>query len=143
MQDCAAHLAGNEFVLSTGCIVCHQGPPIGGSMYRKLGLAKSYATEDPGRQAITGDEADLHVFKVPSLRNVAHTGPYLHDGSIESLEEIIHIMAKHQLGNRLSSSQVKSILTFLEALTGGVDERLTWRPELPPSGPNTPKPDPS
>jgi cytochrome c peroxidase len=138
-----AQVAGLDTFLSSGCVVCHGGPVMGGGMYRKLGLVKPYPTEDPGRQAVTGDAADLHVFKVPSLRNVADTGPYLHDGSIESLDEVIRIMATHQLGSELSASQVASIRTFLEALTGEVDERLSARPELPPSGPSTPKPDPS
>ena len=138
-----AQVAGIATFLSSGCVVCHQGPGIGGTMYRKLGLVKPYATEDPGRQAVTGNEADLHVFKVPSLRNIARTGPYLHDGSIESLESVIRIMATHQLGNDLSAAQVASIRTFLETLTGEVDERLIARPELPPSSPSTPKPDPS
>jgi cytochrome c peroxidase len=138
-----AQLAGLGSFLSSGCVVCHQGPAMGGSLYRKLGLVKPYPTEDPGRQAVTGDEADRHVFKVPSLRNVAHTGPYLHDGSIERLEDVIRIMATHQLGNELSAAQVASIRTFLEALTGRLDESLIARPELPASSGRTPKPDPS
>jgi cytochrome c peroxidase len=138
-----AQVAGLDTFLTSGCVVCHGGPVLGGGMYRKLGLVKPYPTEDPGRQAVTGDAADLHAFKVPSLRNVAGTGPYLHDGSIESLDEVIRIMATHQLGSELSASQVASIRGFLEALTGEVDERLIGRPELPPSGPSTPKPDPS
>jgi cytochrome c peroxidase len=138
-----AQVAGLETFLSSGCPTCHVGPVIGGAMYRKMGLVKPYPTEDPGRQVVTGDEADLHVFKVPSLRNIAHTGPYLHDGSIESLEAVIRIMATHQLGIELSASQVASIRTFLDALTGEVDERLIARPELPASGPRTPEPDPS
>jgi len=138
-----AQVAGLGTFLSSGCVVCHGGPVIGGSQYRKLGLMKPYAAEDPGRQAVTGDEADRHVFKVPSLRNVAHTGPYLHDGSVESLDQLIHIMATHQLGNELSAAQVASIRTFLEVLTGRVDERLIARPELPASSARTPRPDPS
>ena len=138
-----AQVAGLDTFLSSGCVVCHQGPALGGSLYRKLGLAKPYATEDSGRQAVTGDEADRHVFKVPSLRNIAQTGPYLHDGSIESLESTIRIMATYQLGNELSAAQMASIRMFLEALTGRVDERLIARPELPASSARTPKPDPS
>lgn len=138
-----AQVAGLETFIASGCVVCHQGPAIGGTLYRKLGLVRPYATEDPGREAVTGDPADRHVFKVPSLRNVTQTGPYLHDGSIESLETVIHVMGAHQLGVELSAEQVASIRTFLEALTGRVDERLIARPELPASGARTPKPDPS
>ena len=71
---------------------------IGGGLYQKLGVVKPYPTEDPGRKEITGEEADLRVFKVPSLRNIAKTGPYLHDGSIQELDAMIRIMAEHQLG---------------------------------------------
>ncbi len=138
-----AQVQGLETFVTSGCVVCHQGPAIGGTLYRKLGLVRPYPTEDRGREAVTGDPADRHVFKVPSLRNVAQTGPYLHDGSVESLESAIRIMGAHQLGIELSAAQVASIRAFLEALTGRVDERLIARPELPASSARTPKPDPS
>jgi cytochrome c peroxidase len=83
------------------------------------------------------------VFKVPSLRNIAETGPYLHDGSIETLPEMVRIMGKHQIGIDLSDEQVADIVTFLEALTGQVDEAYVAQPELPARGPDTPAPDPS
>jgi cytochrome c peroxidase len=80
---------------------------------------------------------------VPSLRNIERTGPYLHDGSIGSLDEMIRIMGEHQLGTTLSPAQVESIRSFLGALTGEVDLAYIERPELPASGPDTPKPDES
>lgn len=83
------------------------------------------------------------VFKVPSLRNIAETGPYLHDGSVPKLEEMVLLMGRHQLGRPLLPDQVKSVVVFLDALTGEVDAVYTAEPELPPSGPDTPKPDPS
>jgi cytochrome c peroxidase len=104
---------------------------------------KPYDTEDPGRFAVTGDEADRFVFKVPSLRNVAMTGPYFHDGSIASLQQVIRLMAEHQLGIALSDEQVARIETFLGTLTGTVDPEYIATPELPESGPDTPAPDPS
>jgi cytochrome c peroxidase len=139
----AEQIAGLDVFLSSGCIACHQGVAIGGSLYRKLGMVEPYPTEDPGRQAITGDDADLHVFKVPSLRNIARTGPYFHDGSIESLDEVIRLMARYQLGTTLDEPEVTSIRNFLDSLTGVVEERQIEMPVLPPSGPNTPAPDPS
>jgi cytochrome c peroxidase len=104
---------------------------------------KPYPTEDPGREKVTGDPADLHVFKVPGLRNVAHTGPWLHDGSITSLDRVISIMAEHQLGRSLGADEVSEIRAFLESLTGTLETALIEPPELPPSGPDTPAPDPS
>jgi len=138
-----AQLAGLDVFLTSGCIVCHQGPALGGQLYQKLGLVKPYPTDDPGRAAVTGNEADRQFFKVPSLRNVVQTGPYLHDGSIERLEDVIHIMVVHQLGIELGEQKEAAIRTFLDALTGSADATLIARPELPPSGPNTPAPDPT
>ena len=136
-------LAGLEEFIDVGCVTCHMGPTIGGGMYRKLGLVKPYATEDPGRVEVTGNEADRFVFKVPSLRNIAMTWPYFHDGSIASLQEVIRLMAEHQLGIELSDEQVARIETFLGTLTGTVDPEYIAAPELPESGPDTPAPDPS
>jgi cytochrome c peroxidase len=83
------------------------------------------------------------VFKAPSLRTIAKTGPYLHDGSIEELDEMIRIMAEYQLGIPVDDAQVSAIQAFLESLTGTVDAELIAMPDLPPSGPDTPAPDPS
>ncbi len=136
-------LAGLDAFVSAGCITCHQGAAIGGGLYQKLGVIKPYPTEDPGRAKITGNEADQQVFKVPSLRNVAKTGPYLHDGSIQQLDEMIRIMAEYQLGIPVDDTQVSAIHAFLDSLTGAVDLELIAKPTLPPSGPDTPAPDPS
>ena len=134
---------GLDTFLSVGCNSCHNGPAVGGTLYRKLGFIFPYETEDAGRENVTGNEIDRHVFKVPSLRNVAETGPYLHDGSIASLPEMVRIMGKHQIGIDLSDEQVADIVVFLEALTGNVDTAYVAKPELPASGPDTPAPDPS
>jgi len=136
-------LAGLSVFMTTGCITCHNGPTIGGQLFRKLGLVRPYETEDPGRFEVTKDEADRKVFKVPSLRNVAMTGPYFHDGSVESLDEAIRLMASHQLGIDLADNQVASIKAFLGTLTGAVDPEYIAEPTLPESGPDTPAPDPS
>jgi len=136
-------LAGLDAFASAGCTTCHQGAAIGGGLYQKLGVIKPYPTEDPGRMEITGNEADQRVFKVPSLRNIAKTGPYLHDGSIQELDDMIRIMAEYQLGIPVDDAQVSAIHAFLESLTGSVDAELIAMPELPPSGPDTPAADPS
>lgn len=102
---------------SIGCTSCHDGATVGGNQYQQLGAVEPYKTEDKGRFAITKDEDDMHVFKVPALRNVAKTFPYFHDGSIKSLDEAIRIMAKHQLGEKLSDEDVADIKAFLGSLT--------------------------
>jgi cytochrome c peroxidase len=136
-------LAGLEEFLGAGCVTCHMGTTIGGTLYRKLGQVQPYETADVGREKVTGDEADRFVFKVPSLRNVAKTGPYFHDGSIATLEEAIRLMAVHQLGITLKDEQVARIATFLGTLTGVVDPEYIAAPELPENGPDTPAPDQS
>ncbi|MCA9510565.1 MAG: cytochrome-c peroxidase [Myxococcota bacterium] len=129
--------------MDTGCITCHNGPTIGGKSFQKLGLVHPYETADLGREKLTGNASDRHVFKVPGLRNIAETGPYFHDGSIATLDEAIRLMAHHQLGKELDDAQVADIAAFLRALTGDVDADLVAMPELPESGPSTPAPDPS
>jgi cytochrome c peroxidase len=136
-----AEKAGLNIFMTTGCTVCHNGMGIGGHLYQKLGLAKEWATEDTGRFQATQAETDKFFFKVPSLRNITETGPYLHDGSIESLEEIVSKMAEYQLGRQISSDDVTSVVAFLGSLKGRIDEEYIKIPELPADGPDTPKGD--
>ena len=103
--------------IETGCITCHMTPTLGGNMYQKLGLVEPYDSEDPGRYMVTGNSSDSLMFKVPSLRNIALTAPYFHDGSIATLEESVHLMAKHQLGRSLSEEDVQQITSFLKSLS--------------------------
>lgn len=134
-----AEKKGLETFIATGCTACHTGALLGGGQYMKLGQVEPYPTEDMGRFKVTNNEADKFVFKVPSLRNIAKTGPYFHDGKVATLDEAITLMAKHQLGKKLEDADVKSIKTFLEALTGEVDAAYVAKPKLPESGPKTPK----
>jgi len=109
-----------------GCTACHTGIIAGGTMFQKMGLVNDYfkdrgtpVTEaDLGRFNVTKKEADKHFFKVPTLRNVELTSPYLHDGSRATLEETVQVMGKYQLGKDLSDAQINSIVTFLKSLTG-------------------------
>ena len=107
----------NTFI-SVGCTTCHNGMGVGGHMYQKVGLVKPWepALEDVGRQKITENEADKFVFKVPSLRNVTETGPYMHNGSINNLRQMVRKMARHQLGREISDEEVVSIIDFLGCL---------------------------
>ena len=108
---------GAQAFVQTGCVACHNGATLGGMMFQKLGLVKPYPTKDMGRFEVTKNESDKMMFKVPSLRNVAKTGPYFHDGSVKTLEEAVSKMAEYQLGKQLTPEQVKEIVTFLDSLT--------------------------
>jgi cytochrome c peroxidase len=118
-------LSGYRLFKQIGCTSCHQGVNIGGNMYQKLGVMEDYFAQrgnlteaDLGRYNITKREEDRFFFKVPSLRNVAVTDPYLHDASASTLDEVIRIMARYQLGKTLSEQEVSNIAAFLRTLTG-------------------------
>lgn len=137
LTDAEKH--GLNLFVTTGCTVCHNGMGVGGHLYQKLGLVKEWPTKDLGRFAATKNEADKYFFKVPSLRNITETAPYLHDGSIASLEEMVAKMAEYQLGRTISAEDTKAIVTFLGSLKGRVDGNFIKKPELPADGPDTPK----
>ncbi len=111
-----------------GCASCHQGVNVGGNMFQRFGIMEDYLTSVArrrpptqavlGRVNVTGLEVDRQVFKVPSLRNVAETAPYFHDGSAATLEEAIAIMGRYQLGRSLSHEEIDSLAAFLKSLTG-------------------------
>jgi len=109
-----------------GCTACHTGIIAGGTMFQKMGLVNDYfkdrgtpVTEaDLGRFNVTKNAAEKHFFKVPTLRNVELTAPYLHDGSRATLQETVQVMGKYQLGKDLTDAQIDSIVTFLKSLTG-------------------------
>ncbi len=127
----AEERAGVTTFIEAGCSTCHMGPLLGGNMFQKMGLIKPYETADKGRGDLTGNEIDNYFFKVPMLRNIAETGPYLHDGSIASLEDTVRLMGEHQLAKPLTDAQVASIMTFLPTLTGEIPTEYIAMPELP------------
>lgn len=133
--------AGLNLFIEIGCTSCHNGPAMGGQMYARIGAVKEYpGVTDIGRYEVTGLDIDKYAFKVPSLRNVAKTGPYLHDGSVATLPEMVRIMAEYQLGKDLTDDEVAKIVAFLEALTGELPMDYIAVPEFPPNGPDTPGP---
>ncbi len=137
-----AELAGFAMFVEAGCTSCHQGKYIGATQPQKLGIARPWpgpAGEDPGRFTVTKQEADRGMWQVPTLRNVTRTAPYLHDGSVASLEEMTRLMARHQTGRELGGPQVNAIVTWLGTLSGDPPKVLVTKPALPPSGPKTPK----
>jgi cytochrome c peroxidase len=136
----AEEAKGYETFAKAGCATCHNGPGVGGAMYQKLGLVKAWPElKDVGRQEATKQESDKYFFKVPSLRNITETAPYLHDGSVKTLEEMVSKMAEHQVGKTLTPEETVSIVTFLKALKGDLPKEYIAVPKLPESGPNTPK----
>jgi cytochrome c peroxidase len=102
-----------------GCIACHQGTNIGGNLFQKFGNlnATDKKESDLGRYNVTGLESDMGVFRVPSLRNVANTAPYFHDGRAETLEAAIVTMAYVQLGRELEPATILELKAFLNALS--------------------------
>jgi cytochrome c peroxidase len=126
-----AQKEGYALFKASGCVACHQGQNVGGNMYQRFGVFGDYfedrgnVTEaDYGRFNVTKQEQDRYVFRVPSLRNVALTAPYFHDGSAKTLEDAVGVMAKYQLGRELSEEKVSKLVAFLEALTGPEQEYL-------------------
>jgi cytochrome c peroxidase len=125
-QDVMSEAAQTGFQLfkEYGCVACHQGINIGGNMYQTLGVMDDYfkhrriTPEDLGRYNVTGQPYNRHQFKVPTLRNIELTFPYLHDGSAATLEEVLEIMWNNQLGRSLNPDEMTLIIEFLKALTG-------------------------
>lgn len=132
---------GVALFVSTGCTSCHYGGAVGGGRFAVMGQVEPYPNlTDMGRYDVTGEEVDKYVFKVPSLRNIVETGPYLHDGSVVSLEQVIDEMAVYQLGKELTDEQIADIAAFLHKLTGEIPTDFIVVPEFPESGPDTPGP---
>jgi cytochrome c peroxidase len=116
---------GYRLFKTSGCISCHQGVNLGGNMFQPFGVIGNYITDrgqitkaDLGRFNTTKNEADRYVFRVPSLRNVALTPPYFHDGSAQTLPQAIAKMTQYQLGRSLPTEQIELIAQFLGTLTG-------------------------
>jgi len=104
-----------------GCISCHNGRNIGGNMYQKIGIIIPYRHKGKrylGRYRVTKLDEDKMVFKVPSLRNISQTAPYLHDGTAKNLKDAIEDMYEHQLGRKPTKHTVKVLKAFLKTLDG-------------------------
>ncbi len=116
---------GYSLFQSYGCASCHQGINLGGNMFEKMGLMGNYFADrgniteaDKGRYNLNRNPESMYEFKVPSLRNVALTAPYFHDGNAKTLEEAVYIMAKYQLGRSMPQQDIEAIAAFLRTLTG-------------------------
>jgi len=135
-------LQGYQLFKSSGCVACHNGPAVGGSSFQKMGIVEPYEAKSPaeGRSAVTGKDADRFMFKVPTLRNVALTYPYFHDGEAGTLTEAVDIMGQIQLGKKFTDEENAQIVAFLKTLTG--EQPTFLMPILPPSTDATPPPKP-
>lgn len=107
-----------------------------------MGVIEPYRTTNPaeGRVAVTGRDADRFNFKVPTIRNIALTYPYFHDGAVQTLAEAVDVMGRVQLGRQFSGAENAGIVAFLDTLTG--DQPSFPLPQLPPSSDTTPRPKP-
>ncbi|MBZ0072368.1 MAG: cytochrome-c peroxidase [Thiohalobacteraceae bacterium] len=128
-----------------GCTACHSGPAFNGpTLPEGTGFFMKFPTfadndyvkkydllQDLGRHDVTKADADKHLFKVPTLRNIALTAPYFHNGSVLTLDEAVKVMAKTQLGKDLNEPQTTDIVAFLGALTG--EFPVQTLPQLPPT----------
>lgn len=115
-------IQGYELFKNKGCISCHQGVNIGGNMYNKFGIFHDVNGKDLGRYDVTHRERDKYTFKVPSLRNVALTAPYFHDGRTQSLRAAVVLMSEYQLGRHITPKEIDKIVVFLNSLTGDLHE---------------------
>lgn len=126
--------------MDNGCIACHNGVNLGGTMFQKFGLVDGPywkhiddPKHDKGRADVTKKAEDEFFFRVPGLRNVERTYPYFHNGSVWELDKAVNIMAKAQLGKTLAPEDTENIVAFLKALSGNVPESARTMPELPVS----------
>lgn len=132
---------GLRVFLDSGCMACHTGPQVGGTMFQKVGAVLPWPNQkDEGRSAVTKLPADRMVFKVPTLKNIHKTSPYFHDGSAANLEEAISLMGRHQLGITLTDDEVKAIAAWMGSMTGEVDPTYIAAPQLPKGTEKTPRP---
>lgn len=121
------------------CAACHTGSNLTDESYHNLGVGMDKPKPDLGRYAITKKDADRGAFKTPTLRNIAQTAPYLHDGSEPTLAKVVDFYVKGGVPNKYLSDKMKpltlsdqdktDLVAFMEALTGDVTGKE--KPTLP------------
>lgn len=122
----AEELEGYQLFKDNKCATCHVGVNLGGQSFEYMGIKNNYfdyrgtglTDGDNGRFAVTNNEADRHRFKTPTLRNVMLTPPYMHDGTIQTIEDAIQVMHEFQIGRHISDAETAKIVAFLGTLTG-------------------------
>jgi cytochrome c peroxidase len=114
---------GYELFKDLGCISCHNGINIGGNLYQKVGVVSQFFPNNEihyGRYNLEKKEDEKFYFKVPTLRNIELTAPYLHDGSVNTLSAVIEVMLRYQIGAIYTRDDIKNIESFLKTLTGEI-----------------------
>ncbi len=111
---------GYEEFQNLGCIYCHNGVNIGSNMYQKMGIFAPYKQDKilNGKIDITKRDRDKFVYKVPTLRNIELSAPYMHDGEAKTLQDAILIMREYQLGLTGEYKEMDDLVAFLKSLTG-------------------------
>jgi len=141
----AQQVRGMEAFASSGCMSCHQGPafngpalPQGTGFFMKfptfpdsIYTVKYKLTDDPGRSSATKDPADVGMWRVPTLRNLVSTAPYMHTGTVKTLPEAVRVMASTQLDKTLTDAEVNDIVAFFDTLSGPFPQQTM--PRLPPT----------
>jgi len=112
----AEQIDGYRLFKSLGCVSCHQGVNVGGNLFQRHGIFHPLARAEP------------EILRVPSLRNVAATAPYFHDGSAATLDDAVRKMANAQLDLTLTDQQADEIVAFLRTLTGTYRGRPVGEP---------------
>lgn len=124
-----------------GCENCHFGPSFADGRFLNIGIGMDAADPDLGRFAITQEKKDWGAFRVPILRDIEHTPPYMHDGSIETLEEVVEYYDKGGISNpnlhplmrplKMSEKDKKNLVAFMRSLTGTGSQRVIEPTSLP------------
>jgi cytochrome c peroxidase len=136
---------GLEAFAAVGCTSCHSGPafngptmPVGTGFFMKFPtfadspyVARYDLVADGGRYESTKQEADRGMWRVPTLRNLVYTAPYMHNGAVKTLPEAVRVMASTQLNQTLTDAQVADIAVFFDSLTGPFPSQVM--PRLPPT----------
>ena len=123
------------------CDQCHEGVNFTSNMYANLGVGTDKPEPDPGRYAFTKNPVDWGAFKTPTLREIAHTAPYMHDGSLKTLEEVVDFYDKGGISNKnldqkmkklnLTDQDKKDLVAFLQALSGEGWQHITAPEKFP------------
>lgn len=123
----------DTFIVS-GCITCHSGVALGGQMLQKFGLYEDYWKQtkseniDQGLFDVSEKETEKYFFKVPGLRNITHTAPYFHDGSVSDLRETVRIMGKLQRNVNLTDEQIDDMVVFMGSLSSDIPDDVKKSP---------------
>jgi cytochrome c peroxidase len=129
------------FVNKAKCDQCHEGANFTLNAYHNLGVGMDKPEPDEGRFAVTKDPRDWGVFKTPTLREIEHTAPYMHDGSLKTLEEVVDYYDKGGRANKnldpamrqlhLTAQDKRDLVAFLKALSGEGWQQVKAPAEFP------------